>query len=205
MFPQKSISDYTEILSSDSPVPGGGSALAVVAANAVALAEMAANVTASKLKKNGGSSPLSEESAATLKEIRCRILRLADADPDAFTEIIRAMRLPKNSEEEKTTRKNALQEAYVKGAQIPLKLMENAVQAYNVTETVIGEADPFVVSDAYIGRDLLRTVVVNSARNVEVNVNCLSDATLAQKLRDRTSRLIAAVTEEDGTVSGGRE
>ena len=49
MFEKMTIEQYCEILASDSPAPGGGSALALIGAAACSLVEMSSNVTLLKI------------------------------------------------------------------------------------------------------------------------------------------------------------
>lgn len=190
MFEKMSVQQYTEILASHNPTPGGGSALAIIGANACAMVEMAVNVTANKLANKGESTTDYAIIADNLANIRNNLLALADQDAQAFDGVISALRLPKDTDENKTLRAEALQRAYVVGAQVPLQLMELCVTAYGIADTVIAIADKFVVSDAVIGKNILAEVARNSLHNVTVNTSCLTDEQQRAELETKAQELI---------------
>lgn len=187
MFKDKSIADYGEILASKAAVPGGGSALPVVGAYACALVEMAANVT---LAKFGDDYDYAGELTSNLKLLsmcREKLYRLADDDSVAFTNILTAMRLPKDTEDQIAVRKTELQKQYHKAALVPLEVMQVAKRALDIAQKCMPYFYKYVQSDGIIGADLLRAVIRNSVCNVKANTSLITDDNLRERLDKETA------------------
>ena len=191
MLTDKTLTEYTNLLSSDTPTPGGGSSLALVGLNATCLVMMAANVTVTKLAKKGIDCPQLRESLTQLEQTKLTFHSLIDQDALAFSKILCAMKMPKDTEHEIATRKQALQESYVYSAKISLDIIKNAVDCYKLADQVIEYADKFVVSDAHIGKALAKTVAILNVHNVDVNVDCIACEKQKQDLTDDNSKLLA--------------
>jgi len=165
MIEQQSIKAFLDSLASDSPTPGGGTAAALSAAMSCSLMAMALRVSQKKVQD-----PLMEETAKKLDEFRHELLILADKDAEAFEAYMAARRLPKDTENERQERKNAMTKALVQATQVPLSTMqaiENAVEAVNgaVAEKVL----PSVASDLFSGIKLAEAAMQCAFANVKIN------------------------------------
>ena len=196
MFIDKSIENYVEILSSDAPTPGGGSALAVVCSIAIGLVEMACNVTITKLAKKEIDTPELKALVPQLENLKKTANRLVDDDSKVFNQILEAMRLPKTNEEEIEARKQALQQSYKMGATVPLELMKTAYLALPLADVCTQFADQFVVSDAHIGKSLLLSVIENAVHNVDVNTCCIKDNDFVNLCEQQKALYLSAVVRK---------
>ena len=182
MYKDKTIADYNQLLASKAAVPGGGNALPMVGATACALCEMAANVT---LAKYGDDFDYAGELSANLKLLtmcRNRLQTLADDDSVAFSNILAAMRLPKETEQQATERKAELQKQYHKSALVPIEVMQVAARALGLAQKCLPYLYKYVASDAEIGISLLRAVICNSMHNVTANTSLIADDNLRTRL-----------------------
>ncbi len=191
MLIDKTLAEYTNLLSSDAPTPGGGSSLALVGLNATCLVMMAANVTITKLSKKGVDCPQLRESVTKLEQTKQAFCDLIDHDVAAFSKILAAMKMPKATEYEIAQRKQTLQEAYVYSAKVSLEIIQNAVDCYKLADQVVEFADKFVVSDAHIGKTLAKTVATLNVHNVDVNVDCITCDKQKQLFTDEKTALLA--------------
>jgi len=165
MIEQQSIKAFLDSLASDSPTPGGGTAAALSAAMSCSLMAMALRVSQKKVQD-----PLMEETAKKLDEFRHELLILADKDAEAFEAYMAARRLPKDTENERQERKNAMTKALVQATQVPLSTMqaiENAVEAVN--GTVAEKVLPSVASDLFSGIKLAEAAMQCAFANVKIN------------------------------------
>ena len=112
---------------SDSPAPGGGSVAALMGALGVSLGGMVANLSAGK---RGWDEKLSffSDWAVKAQQSKDELLFLVDEDTAAFNKVMAAFALPKESAEEKAARSAAIQKAIKYAAEIPLRVMETAIQ-----------------------------------------------------------------------------
>jgi formiminotetrahydrofolate cyclodeaminase len=104
---KQNIKMFLDEVASSSPAPGGGSVAALSGALGAALTSMVCNLTRAKQ----GYESVQEEIAEVLEkseELRKELTDLIDKDTDAFTEVMKALKMPKETEEQKE-RKNALQ------------------------------------------------------------------------------------------------
>jgi len=165
MIEQQSVKAFLDSLASDSPTPGGGTAAALSAAMSCSLMAMALRVSQKKVQD-----PLMEETAEKLDGFRHELLILADKDAEAFEAYMAARRLPKDTENERQERKNAMTKALIQATQVPLSTMqaiENAVEAVNgaVAEKVL----PSVASDLFSGIKLAEAAMQCAFANVKIN------------------------------------
>jgi len=165
MIEEQSIKTFLDSLASDSPTPGGGTAAALSAAMSCSLMAMALRVSQKKVQD-----PLMEETAEKLDTFRHELLILADKDAEAFEAYMAARRLPKDTENERQERKNAMTKALIQATQVPLSTMqtiENAVEAVN--GTVAEKVLPSVASDLFSGIKLAEAAMQCAFANVKIN------------------------------------
>ena len=86
------VGDFVDEVSSNAPVPGGGSAAALAGSLGAALAAMVANLTVGRSGHDGEElSAMSERAQATKQALA----ELVDEDARAFNRVMDAMRLPR--------------------------------------------------------------------------------------------------------------
>src|SRR5579862_7103297 len=112
------IGAWLAALASSDPAPGGGAAAALEVAMGAALVEMVCNLTIGK--------PAFAEHEATMTAVRDRATALrgqatalAAEDADAFTAVIAAYRLPKETDVEQVERTARIQAALAEAADVP--------------------------------------------------------------------------------------
>ena len=100
----KKLSDYINEVDSSSSAPGGGSVMGVVGSLACALAGMVGHLTINKkVFKELSDNEKNDFNKAieNIKEIKIKLMEIVDKDADAFNIFMEAVKLPKNTEEEK--------------------------------------------------------------------------------------------------------
>ena len=169
------LSDFSDETASESPAPGGGSIAAYVGALGASLATMVANLSS---HKKGWDERWEEFSSWAEKgqQYKDELLRLVDADTKAFNQIMSAMSLPKASEEEKTVRKKAIQEATKFAIEVPFKVMQASYDSMEVIKAMAETGNPNSVSDAGVGALCARSAVMGAFINVRINAAGYDDA-----------------------------
>jgi formiminotetrahydrofolate cyclodeaminase len=94
------LGEFSDVLASKAPVPGGGGASAVAAAVGASLGQMVASLTLGK-KKYADVQGRIEELIPRFEAVRADLLALADEDAKAFEPLSRAYGLPRSTEEER--------------------------------------------------------------------------------------------------------
>ena len=169
-----SLSAFADETASESMAPGGGSVSAYVGTLGISLAAMVANLSA---HKRGWDERWEEFShwADQAEELKNELLQLVDADTRAFGQIMAAMGLPKNTEEEKSQRAAAIQAATRYAIEVPFRVMQTACKSLDVIQQMVQIGNPNSVTDAGVGALCARAAVLGAFMNVRVNAMGCTD------------------------------
>jgi glutamate formiminotransferase / formiminotetrahydrofolate cyclodeaminase len=172
--------DFATETASESPAPGGGSISAYVGALGVALGTMVANLSSHKKGWDAQWETFSNW-AAKGQMLKDTLLNLVDEDTNAFNKIMDAFSLPKNTDEEKLIRTEAIQHATLFATEIPFTTMQKSMQCFEIIKAMAEIGNPNSVSDAGVGALCIRTAVYGAYLNVKINASGLKDKTIADK------------------------
>jgi glutamate formiminotransferase/formiminotetrahydrofolate cyclodeaminase len=175
---------------SESPAPGGGSVAALMGALGVSLGGMVANLSAAK---RGWDDQLSYFSdwAVKAQQLKDELLFLVDEDTAAFNRVMDAFALPKQSQEEKNARADAIEKANQYAAAIPLRVMETATKSYQLLAEMAEKGNPASISDVGVGLLAVRACINGAALNVRINVAGFKDQALRSSLLERVQKMTA--------------
>ncbi len=165
-FPEETLRDYTALLASAAPAPGGGSAAALCGALGAALASMSCAI-------GGGSAD-----TPALDTLRLALLELVQRDSEGFDAVVQAWKIPKDE----PLRPEMLDRAYAKAAETPLGLMELCCRLTEICERVAGECPRSVAADAACALIFARAAMKAAGVNVRANTIYIKDTALARRL-----------------------
>jgi glutamate formiminotransferase/formiminotetrahydrofolate cyclodeaminase len=183
-----SIKSFVHETASESPAPGGGSTAAMCGALGSALATMVANLSAHKRGWDDRWEFFSQW-AEKGHRLADTLMRLVDEDTRAFEQVMQAFQLPKNTEEEKVKRQEAVEKATADAARVPLQVMTLAYEAMEVAEAMAREGMEASASDAGCGALALLAAVKSAGLNVFINARSLKDPSLRTDLIHRAKVL----------------
>jgi glutamate formiminotransferase/formiminotetrahydrofolate cyclodeaminase len=168
------LTGFADETASESPAPGGGSVSAYVGVLGISLGTMVANLSS---HKKGWDDRWEEFSnwAEKGQQYKNELLQLVDEDTRAFNRMMTAMALPKATDEEKTTRKKAIQEATKYAIEIPFKVMQVAYASMEVIKAMVETGNPNSVTDAGVGALCARSAVIGAFMNVRINAGGYED------------------------------
>ena len=187
---QMTVEAFARETASESAAPGGGSVSACMGAFAAALATMVANLSA---HKRGWDARWKEFSDVAVQgqEILNELLALIDEDTAAFNRIMDCFAMPKGTDEEKAARAQALEEATLYAAQVPLRTMEATLKALPLALEMAQKGNPASASDAGVAA-LAAVAGIQGARlNVRINAGSLKNPAPAQPLLQRADAIVA--------------
>jgi formiminotetrahydrofolate cyclodeaminase len=183
------VEQYTARLASGAPIPGGGSASALVAALGMALGSMVANLTVKKVEG---------EEAAAIKDIleegeilQEKLLELVDADAEAFSGVSRVFKMPRETEEEKAARREAMQKALKEAAVVPMEAARLCLKALHLQERLLELGTPHAISDVGVGALFLGAALRGAYLNVQINLNGIKDEEHNARLEGELLALLA--------------
>jgi glutamate formiminotransferase / formiminotetrahydrofolate cyclodeaminase len=190
--------DFADETASESPAPGGGSIAAYAAALGAALGTMVANLSA---HKKGWDERWREFSDWAEKGQACKdaLIRLVDADTQAFNGIMAAFGMPKGNETEKAQRHQAIQQATRTAIEVPFRVMEVAFASLELIRAMAISGNPNSVSDAGVGALCVRAGVLGAFLNVRINAGAYDDKAFVSEIiakgKDLETRTILAEGE----------
>ena len=178
------LTGFADELSSDSPAPGGGSVAAYAGALAAGLAAMVANLSHPK-RGFEAKQPALERVAVRGQELKDRLLAAVDADTAAFDAYLAAMRMPKESAEERAARDAAMVVATIATIEIPLGTLEACPEIVELCLEIGAIGLQASLSDAGTGAAMARAAASGAYQNVCINLPGLTDRQAAAVLRQR--------------------
>lgn len=193
------IKEFVAETASNSPVPGGGSVAALAGSLGVALATMVANLTVGKEKY----AAVEVEMQDVIKkgdDIREKLVDLIDRDATSFDGVMKAFKLPKETDEDKATRSAKIQSEYKYAASVPMETAELAMAIMDLAEVVVEKGNPNAVTDGAVAAMMSRTAVLSALLNVKINIGSIKDETFVKDMTEKMEKLEKKVAEREKEV-----
>ena len=152
------LQEYLDILSQRTPVPGGGSAAALVGSLGAALISMVANYSLNRNQPR----PVEARIKIILKKsetIRKRFLDLVDLDAQAYLNVV------KNRKARPDKKKKVLRQA----REVPKEVCRLCYLAIELTPYLVEKGNKYLLSDVKVAVEFLLAAFHAAKVNVEVN------------------------------------
>ncbi len=165
---------YIDALASGRPTPGGGSAAALVGALGAALNGMVANFTVGREKF----AAVEEEVRELLTRgegLRAELQRLTQADTEAYAVVSNAYKMPRETDEQKAARDQAIQEALKQAAQVPLAAARACHEVLRIAAALVDRGNPNLISDVGVAAKFALSGLECAVLNVEINLVSIKD------------------------------
>lgn len=175
----------------------------MVAAVGAGLVEMVCNLTIGK-PRYAEYEEIMRAVLVSATELRLSAGQLAAEDAVAFNAVSQAYRLPRESDEEKAARAQAIQGALVEAADVPLRVAAVAAEVIGLADRILAGANVNVISDVAVAASAGRSALDSAVINVEINLSAMSDSTLRAALRGDLDRLAPASAVADRVVAAVR-
>lgn len=198
-FDDMKCNDFVKLLSTKEPVPGGGGAMALVAAVGTALGNMVGALTTGKKKYADV-----EEDIINLIEratrLQAEFLEFMEKDAEAFRPLSKAYGLPAATETEKTYKDKVMEECLKTAGNVPMELMEKCCRAIDITEEFAIKGSKLAISDAGCSVVLLKSALEGAALNVFINTKYMKDRAYADEMNNRAEGLLKEYGKKADTV-----
>ena len=175
---------FIEQLAAPTATPGGGSAVAAVAAMAAALGSMVAAMSRTK-KAYVQYEPQLSAALARLAQLREELKACIEADAESYNQVLAAYKLAKTSSDGEVAIENAMKGATT----VPLETAQKAREVGDIIATLKPITSPNMASDLTVASSLVSAAVVGALANVEINLSSLKDARFAEDMRSKVSQL----------------
>lgn len=186
------IKGFNSQLASSSPAPGGGSTAAVEAGFGAGLIAMVCELTLanSKYEEHHEKANTIKDKALKLDQI---LLDAVDEDTDAFNLVSAAFAMPKESDEEKQTRRQAIQDGLKQCCIPPLKVMNSAYECLKLADELIDSYNTSTASDLGTAIVSLKAAAHGAYMNVLINASSIKDEKYASEKKNEAETLIKDV------------
>ncbi len=186
---EMTVRDFTGELASGSAAPGGGAAAALSGALGASLISMVCNLTIGR--KNYDHLRADFESMRDrAQSLRIQLLDAMQQDADAYTVVMNAYQLPKETDDEKAARTQAVQTALKHAADVPLQVAIACSQVLQMGNLAV-QGNKNAVSDAGAGVLMAEAGLRTAILNVEINLGLITD----DEYKTNTRRLLEPLKE----------
>ncbi|GMR11674.1 MAG: hypothetical protein BMS9Abin28_2511 [Anaerolineae bacterium] len=185
---------FLDRLSDGAPTPGGGSAAAQAGAMAAALVAMVGRLTVGK-KKYAEVEDQAQAIVRKADKLRGDLEAAVIEDAQAFDEVIEALRMPKDSDEEKAARGEALERATIHAGEVPLRVARKSAEVLELAAEISAIGNANALGDAGVAGYLAMAAIQSAGLNVKVNADGLADQELAGSWQVELQR-IEVIAEE---------
>ncbi|MBC7249648.1 MAG: cyclodeaminase/cyclohydrolase family protein [Anaerolineae bacterium] len=186
----KPVTTFLDELASSAPAPGGGSVAALAGALGAALVSMVCNLTIGKKKY----ADVQDDIQALLEQseaLRHELVDLLEADVRVYTSVSKAYKMPRETEEEKAARREAIQAALKDATEVPMKVAEACVKILDLCTPAAEKGNVNAVSDAGVAALMAEAALRSAALNVLINLGAIKDEEFVRRERARLDALLA--------------
>ena len=183
------VAGFVDLMASDAPAPGGGSAAALEGALGAALSAMGCALTIGK-KKYADVQTLAEETGKKAQELKARFVDVMDRDTEAFNAVSAVFAMPKDTDAEKAARKAAMQAALKGCTKTPFEMMQLSCEALELTRSVVGRLNASAASDLGCAALSLKAGIQGAWLNVLINIGGIQDEAFVSQYRREGQALL---------------
>ncbi|XP_068458158.1 formimidoyltransferase-cyclodeaminase [Clinocottus analis] len=194
-----SLQQFVHSVAARSAAPGGGSVSAAIAALGAALGSMVGQMTYGKRQF--------EELDGEMRRLippfhraASELLLMVDADSLAFSSYMAALKLPKNTTEEKERREAALQAGLQRAAAVPLALADRISVLWLPLKEMVVYGNIACKSDAQVAAKALEAAAFGAYYNVTINLKDVTDDAFKMATQKRAALLLQEAKESAAAV-----
>lgn len=201
---RRNMEDFISKVSAGKPTPGGGSVSSLVAVLGCALGEMVGRLTITREKYI---EELSDKEKLTyeinfmiLESAGLQLTYLIDEDSKAYKKVIKAYKLPKDTEEKREQRSIKIQESLKGAINPPLKMARLSYKALEAIDKMIEGSNKNAITDMGVGCLLLTSAIKGAILNVKINLSSIKDKTLVEEVTSEIEKILKDSEEKSESI-----
>ena len=136
------------------------------------------------------SKPMMDEIGIEAQSLKDRLAVLIEEDANSFDGVMKANRLPKNTDDEMILRKESIRSANKYSIEVPLETAEKSFRVLQLSEKVVNYGNPNSVSDTGVAAEVALAGVRGACLNVMINLSGLDNSSFVEKMKNRVNQLI---------------
>lgn len=193
MLKNLTMEEFVEKTGSGAPTPGGGSISALAGSLGAALNVMVYELTQGKKVYTAFEPELRikiDTSAEKLKEISSQLLEEMENDTHAFDSVMDAFKMPKETDLEKQSRAEAIQEGYKTAIEVPLKIANLCLESLFLMESLSIHGNVNAITDVGVGALLGYVGVEGALLNVRINLNSIDKGEYKEEIEEKIEKIL---------------
>lgn len=198
MLVEKSVKDFVAAVASSEPAPGGGSVSALASSLGAALTAMVGNLTIGRKAYK----ELAEENQKQIDEnfekvtaLVERLNAIIDEDTESFNQVMAAFKMPKETDEEKAARSQAIQDATKGALEVPLSAAKASLDVLKLQKVFAEYGNVNAITDVGVGALLAYAGLEGALFNVLINLQGLKDQDYVSNVKKETEEVLSAGKE----------
>ncbi len=192
-FKDYTLEEFSQAISAPTPTPGGGASAALSASIGISLGGMVASLTAINKKYTDVKADM-DRLLERSESLQKRFLDLIEKDARAYEPLSKAYKMPKNNEEEISSRDEAIQDSLINACLIPIEIMKACCEAIDLLAELSEKGSMMVLSDVGAGVMLMRSALNTASINVFINLKNMKDKKRESEIRSKTNELLIKYT-----------
>jgi formiminotetrahydrofolate cyclodeaminase len=190
------VNDFTEKVASKSPAPGGGSVSALALSLGSALTNMVGALSTGKKVFKAKDEIIQQSFHHALESIRTSSLFFMDAidkDTEAFNLIMDAFKMPKENENDKKQRSDAIQNATLKAIEVPFEVANEGVNVLKQLDIIVQHGNKNTISDIGVAVLMITAGIEGAILNVKINLSGLKNESLREDYNNKVNEILNTI------------
>jgi formiminotetrahydrofolate cyclodeaminase len=191
----KSIDVFLNELASRQATPGGGSAAAVMGAQAAALISMVCNLTIGKPKYAEVEADMIRLLSQS-EDLRAQLTAMIKADVEVFDQLMACYGLPKETDQQKAARSVQIQAVLKAATLVPLDCARACAKTIELSQIAAEKGNTGVISDAGVAVMCGYGALKSAALNVYINAGSIKDREFAEAKLVELEQILSGAEEK---------
>lgn len=188
------MNDFIAVAASKSHTPGGGNVSAVVATLAASMVAMVGNLTVANKKYeefHAQAQTQVDRLMATIEKLK----ELTNKDIAAFDHYMGCFKLPKDTDEQKKARAQALEEAAQQATLVPLEICRCCLEIITEADELSKYGNKMAISDVGVGAMVGEAALRACMLSVDINLPSIKDQAFVAKVKAEREHLFVQAEE----------
>ncbi len=182
------LNDFIEVAASKSHTPGGGNVSGVVATLGASMIAMVGNLTVANKKY----ADHHEQAQAQVDRIMAgieKLKELTNKDIEAFDAYMAVFRMPKETDEDKKARAEAMQAAAKTATLVPLEICKTCLAMLQEAYELAPYGNKMAISDVGVGAYVCEAALRACMLSVDINLPSIKDQDFVAQVKAERARL----------------